>query len=125
MTTATTAKRALPLKFDLGQIEELLNAARQCDLENEDFTSAVTMLNDAREQLSGTATVAEYYLNHDPASCPSCKSRNINGDEVQIDNTTAFQEVFCMNCGAAWQDNYSLSSLSRAAGFSLDEPFVP
>lgn len=124
MTASNNIIRTATLALNLEQIEELLNATSLCDLENNDFTTAVAALAHAKEELSRNPTVAEHYLKHDPAACPACKGRSINGDEVQIDNTTAFQDILCMDCGAAWQDNYSLSSISHTAGFSPDAPYT-
>jgi len=49
------------------------------------------------------------YLAHGGTQCPFCGSYDITGDEVNIDAGSAWQDVFCNDCPAEWQDTYNLT----------------
>jgi hypothetical protein len=55
-----------------------------------------------------TMTSAEY-LEQGGTVCPFCKSHDIEGQEVNIDAGTAWQDVSCNQCGEEWQDTYTLT----------------
>ena len=42
-------------------------------------------------------------------NCPVCQSTRFDGGSVEIDGATASQEIRCMNCGASWNDTYTLT----------------
>ncbi len=48
------------------------------------------------------------HLNSKGVSCPYCKSYEIEGGPVEIQEGLAFQEVSCTSCEGAWQDKYTL-----------------
>ena len=48
------------------------------------------------------------YVMHGGTHCPFCDSAAIEGDSVEVDNGTATQEVVCLSCGKAWNDQYKL-----------------
>lgn len=43
-----------------------------------------------------------------PGRCPVCNSTQIEGHSVEIDSNMATQSVTCLECGAAWDDQYKL-----------------
>lgn len=45
--------------------------------------------------------------------CPSCKSENIEGDDVVVDDGIAHQEMGCNDCNAMWEDTYQLTGYVR------------
>jgi hypothetical protein len=49
------------------------------------------------------------YVAHGGTQCPFCGSHDITGDEVNIDAGSAWQDVFCNDCAAEWQDTYTLT----------------
>ncbi len=48
------------------------------------------------------------YLKTGGVFCPFCKSHDIEGSSVEINEGTAQQDVSCVSCGGAWQDGYRL-----------------
>ncbi len=38
--------------------------------------------------------------------CPTCKSGQIEGGNIQIDGREAWQPVSCLNCGSTWTEVY-------------------
>jgi hypothetical protein len=40
--------------------------------------------------------------------CPYCGSEDITGEEVEIEENMATQEVFCSDCERGWRDIYKL-----------------
>lgn len=40
--------------------------------------------------------------------CPVCRSDNVVGESIGIEGRDAVQEVRCSDCGACWNDVYSL-----------------
>jgi hypothetical protein len=49
------------------------------------------------------------YLAHGGTQCPFCGSRDTAGDEVNIEAGSAWQDRFCNDCSADWQDTYTLT----------------
>lgn len=45
--------------------------------------------------------------------CPHCRSDDIEGGPVEIEDDYAFQEVSCSNCNASWNDVYELVGYSN------------
>ena len=48
------------------------------------------------------------YLSGGGATCPFCKSDNIDADNVDPDPGTIAQDITCKNCGKRWRDWYKL-----------------
>ena len=46
-------------------------------------------------------------------NCPVCHSARFDGGFVEIDGATASQEIRCMNCGARWNDTYTLTGYTN------------
>lgn len=55
---------------------------------------------------------AERYVRWEYTRCPICKSGDINGDQVEIDGNVAWQRVSCVDCGAVWEDVYTLTGVN-------------
>ena len=55
-----------------------------------------------------TMTNAEY-LDEGGTVCPFCKSHDIQGQEINIDAGSAWQDVNCNQCSQDWQDTYTLT----------------
>jgi transcription elongation factor Elf1 len=45
------------------------------------------------------------------SSCPFCGESDIEGSSVEIDSGGAWQNIDCNNCGAKWQDVYTLTDI--------------
>ena len=43
--------------------------------------------------------------------CPSCKSDQIEGSSVEIDDGGAYQPMICSDCGKSWNDIYTLTDV--------------
>ena len=43
-----------------------------------------------------------------PCCCPFCDSVNTDGENVDINEGSANQEVSCVHCGSVWIDTYKL-----------------
>lgn len=54
----------------------------------------------------------EQYIK-DPGQCPVCRSTEIEGGFVEIDNGTASQRVSCNDCDAVWTDTYTLTGYTE------------
>jgi formate dehydrogenase maturation protein FdhE len=54
-----------------------------------------------------SATQQEYLENNGNA-CPNCDSQEISASVVEFDDTTAWREVVCDECGSTWADVYQL-----------------
>lgn len=50
----------------------------------------------------------EQYQNR-PCTCVVCGGTMIEGDEVNIEDGEAHQEVYCLDCGSEWEDVYRLA----------------
>ena len=50
------------------------------------------------------------YINEGGTKCPECDSIDISGGIVEVDAGGAWQDVSCAECGATWQDIYTLTS---------------
>jgi formate dehydrogenase maturation protein FdhE len=48
------------------------------------------------------------YLEGGGGRCPFCGSPNIVGDHIEVDGSTAWQEVSCNACEKRWHDVYNL-----------------
>lgn len=53
------------------------------------------------------------YAKQGGVRCPVCRSANIEGDRVEIDDSGAWQAVDCADCGAAWIDTYKLTGYTN------------
>ena len=42
--------------------------------------------------------------------CPACGSPEIEGDSVDFEGPSIFQECWCLDCNQAWVDEYKLIS---------------
>lgn len=49
---------------------------------------------------------------HD-GSCPVCKSGNVTGRFIELETRSAFQPCTCTDCGASWNDTYTLTGYSE------------
>jgi hypothetical protein len=54
-------------------------------------------------------TTKKEYVERKGSFCPTCKSKEIVGQSVDIDGGEAFQECFCPKCGSSWTDRYALT----------------
>lgn len=50
------------------------------------------------------------------SECPVCKSADITGGPVEIENGKALQKCSCDECDAEWTAVYSLSEIRRGEG---------
>lgn len=41
--------------------------------------------------------------------CPACESKNLDSGSIQAEAGVAWQNVWCNDCNAKWQDVYSLT----------------
>lgn len=48
------------------------------------------------------------YLKNNGQNCPVCYGTNITGTEVEVNNGTATQNMFCGDCESSWLDTYKL-----------------
>ena len=48
------------------------------------------------------------YVRQCGAICPSCRSSQIDGGHIEVDGSSAWQEITCFECGATWTDVYEL-----------------
>ena len=55
-------------------------------------------------------TLRNKYLAN-PVVCPYCDSRNLDGDILEVDGTTAWQSITCGKCGKEWEDIYTLTNV--------------
>lgn len=53
----------------------------------------------------------EEYINCD-STCPWCDSEDISSGDAQFDSSIAWRDVWCEECGAEWQDCYTLTHIS-------------
>lgn len=54
------------------------------------------------------------YVMHGGTRCPFCDSENIEGGPVEVDAGTATQEMLCLSCAKAWNDQYKLVGYEEA-----------
>jgi hypothetical protein len=59
----------------------------------------------------------EEYLKTGGVICPFCKSQDIEGGAVEINEGTAQQDVACISCDGAWRDIYRLEAVE-----TIEEP---
>lgn len=55
------------------------------------------------------AITAQVYVAKGGSICPNCGSSDINGGPVEVDASTAWQEITCQDCSASWNDLYQLT----------------
>ncbi len=51
----------------------------------------------------------EAYFN-DPSRCVFCGSDQLEGDAITVENGTCRQPMRCLECGANWDDVYTLTT---------------
>jgi DNA-directed RNA polymerase subunit RPC12/RpoP len=62
------------------------------------------------------------YKGHNGNACPKCGSTNISSiDFVQADGMSAWQDIACRDCGAEWQDLYTLTGIDLLADDNAPE----
>lgn len=49
------------------------------------------------------------YVQKKGAHCPFCNSENIEGQQVEINDAGAEQEICCLDCDKEWVDFYKLA----------------
>ncbi len=64
----------------------------------------------------------EEYL-QDTGYCPFCRSVQIEGDSLEVEGDAVYQDVRCLECAAAWQDEYHLKN-ARVLNRPVSEPHV-
>ena len=54
------------------------------------------------------------YLKSECSICPICKSEDISGDHVQVDDGAdkAYRDICCLACGSSWTETYSVTSIT-------------
>lgn len=62
----------------------------------------------APEPSALTAEAEKQYVEAGAGRCPFCKSHSIEGSSFDFVDTCVWQEVFCYDCKAEWQDIYEL-----------------
>jgi transposase-like protein len=50
----------------------------------------------------------EQYVKKGGNCCPFCRSTNIEGEGVDVNEGGASQECTCQDCNASWYDHYDL-----------------
>ena len=53
------------------------------------------------------------YLIDGGSVCPSCGSDQIEGDSFSTSKNVCWQVVTCSDCGASWEDVYSLDCINN------------
>jgi len=51
------------------------------------------------------------YIRAGGTKCPFCGSDEIEGSSVEVDSSSAWQEVGCNNCDSEWNDIYKLDDI--------------
>lgn len=46
-------------------------------------------------------------------NCPYCRSTEIEGGSVTVENGQAFQDISCNECDEEWTDSYDLKGWSQ------------
>lgn len=70
---------------------------------------------------SQQTTIQQRYLAGEPNTCPTCRSSEVEGDEVTINGKNAEQTLGCLNCGDEWTDVYQLVRVD-STDFNPDDP---
>lgn len=52
------------------------------------------------------------YIKKGGGCCPFCRSTNIDGEGVDVGESSASQECTCHDCNASWYDLYNLDGYS-------------
>lgn len=55
----------------------------------------------------------QQHIDNGATQCPYCNSYNIEGQEINIDSGSAWQDVSCNECGQEWQDTYTLTGYAN------------
>jgi len=58
-----------------------------------------------------TQEQADSYLKDGGIRCPFCRSDNIAGDELVVDQGVISQEMYCLECPGNWKDESVLTRL--------------
>jgi hypothetical protein len=48
------------------------------------------------------------YALHGGLHCPACRSPQVSGEHINIEEGKAYQEMSCLTCPATWTDVYQL-----------------
>ena len=51
------------------------------------------------------------YIGSGGVRCPHCKSENITGSHIEVDSTSAWQDISCDDCEMEWRDIYTLTDI--------------
>jgi transcription elongation factor Elf1 len=54
----------------------------------------------------------QQHIDNGATQCPHCNSFDITGDHFNVDAGSAWQDVSCNECGAEWQDTYTLTGFA-------------
>lgn len=60
------------------------------------------------DKMSGD-TSERGYLERGGGFCRHCGNEDLEGDNVEVNDGQAFQEVVCLECGTSWTDVYTLT----------------
>jgi len=55
----------------------------------------------------------EEYLQNGGDICPECQAEDVTAKMMEVDGMTAWQPVYCKECGAEWTDVYELQSYEK------------
>lgn len=80
------------------------------DIEVEDLPKAETVDED------GIKSAARKKYIESPDHCPFCGAVDIEGDSIEVEDTSAFQDMRCLDCAAGWQDEYTLARVRKLSG---------
>lgn len=61
-----------------------------------------------------TAVQRKWYLAH-PCHCPFCRHAQVEGESIEVEGSTASQEVHCLKCQRYWRDIYTLTGVEEVA----------
>jgi len=79
----------------------------------DNLKAMVAVEEPAQEEATEEGAAIKAYLNGGFGKCMFCHDDDITGGPVEIDGDCAWQPVTCSNCGATWNDLYSLSGVNN------------
>lgn len=88
------------------------------------YAKALPMLP-SEEAPTVLRTAEDLYVFEGGGQCPSCKSTDMDGGNLDADGAHVFQKILCNDCGAEWDDRYKLEGISTPTGFDPNLPLTP
>lgn len=114
---ASTDKEAHHLAIDAAADHDFRSEGNVISVDYE-----TDMTADQSEADGAIETVEAKYLADGGNHCPACGSSEMECSILETDGLAAWRTVECDKCPATWQENFVLTGITEADGFTPEAP---